>query len=218
MKKHFVITLFVLLFCNVLMAQKPPGVSGFQLYERDYKICIGPILGGGLAMPTATAAYDFNPKVGLSYQGGLAINGRFGHRQRFGFGGGGTGLPGFEVEVLFSRRTMSEDGTTMAMNCIEMPLLAQIYPIVQLGLEAGVTFVRMLGFTPEYTQTNYAVLYTGQIKGGDVMLTTGVCFQPGFGLMVDARYNFGISPIAGNLNTKVSTIVVSVAYLIKAVK
>ena len=96
--------------------------------------------------------------------------------------------------------------------------MVRVYPIVPLGFDAGITFVRMLGFTPEYTQTDYAFMHTGQIKGGDVMLTMGACFQPGFGLMIDARYNFGISPIAANLDTRVSTVMVSVAYLLTVVK
>ena len=104
------------------------------------------------------------------------------------------------------------------MQCVEIPLLAQVYPVSQLGLEAGVTLVRTMGFAPELMQTDNAFLHTGQISAGDMMLTVGACYKTAFGLMLDARYNLGFSPLAGNLNTKVSTAMVSVAYLFDIVK
>ena len=90
--------------------------------------------------------------------------------------------------------------------------------MAEIAVEAGVTMVRVLGFTPELMQTGTAYMHTGQISGGDVMLTVGACYKARFGLMVDARYNLGMSTVAGNVDSKVSSAVVSIAYLFDIVK
>ena len=64
MNKHFTFLLFLLFLSNLLSAQ-PPGVSGFRLYERNYKISIGPTAGFGLSKGTSSQIYDYNPKLGL---------------------------------------------------------------------------------------------------------------------------------------------------------
>ena len=216
MYKRLIYTMLLVLFCTKLMAQ-PPGVSGFRLYERDYRIAIGPKAGVGLSMGTSVPMYDFKAKMGLSYQGGVAVNAQFGKRTRFGFGNGGTGWFGAEAEILYGMRNMKLGDTPVKMTCIEVPLLAQVYPIAELGLEAGVTMVKVLGFTPDVMQSDYAFLHTGQIKGGDAMLTVGLCFKAA-GMMMDARYNIGMSGLAGNFDAKVSTVTLSLAYLINIVK
>ena len=216
MYKRLFFILLMVLFC-VRLAAQPPGVSGFRLYERDYKIAIGPKAGVGLSTGTAVQLYDFKASYGLSYQAGLAVNAHFGKRSRFGFGNGGTGWFGAEAEILYEMRNLKLNGTAVRMNCIEIPLLAQVYPIEELGIEVGVTMVKVLGFTPDVMQSDYAFLHTGQIKGGDVMLTTGLCFKAA-GMMIDARYNLGMSSLAGNFDTKVSTVTLSLAYLINVVK
>ena len=114
-------------------------------------------------------------------------------------------------------RNLKINETAVRMNCIEVPLLAQVYPIQEMGIEAGVTMVKVLGFTPDVMQSDYAFLHTGQIKSGDVMLTAGLCFKAA-GMMIDARYNYGMSNLAGNFDTKVSTVTLSLAYLINVVK
>lgn len=213
MNKHFTFLLFLLFLSNLLSAQ-PPGVSGFRLYERNYKISIGPTAGFGLSKGTSSQIYDYNPKLGLSYRIGLAVNGHFGRRHRFGFGGGGTGWVGFEAEALYGSRIMKEGRTQVRVNCVEVPLLGQVYPISKLGFELGLTMVKVLSYTPELTPANNTFLYTGQIKAWDVMLSIGACYKLPIGLMFSARYNIGTSDFAGNFDTKESTAVVSLTYLI----
>ena len=113
---------------------------------------------------------------------------------------------------------MKYKDTAMNLSCIEVPVLVQVYPLTELGIEVGATIVKMLGFRPAVTQTDSAFIHTSQIKGGDVMLTAGICYKSSFGLLIDARYNMGSSPIAGNLETKVSTATLSVGYLINMIK
>ena len=216
MYKKLIYLLLMMLFCTKLTAQ-PPGVSGFRLYERDYKVSVGPKVGVGMSMGTASQLYDFRVSLGTAYQAGVAVNAHFGKRTRFGFGNGGTGLFGAEAEILYEMRNIKLNSTAVRMNCIQVPLLVQIYPIKELGIEGGVTMVKVLGFTPDLMQTDYNYLYTGQIKAGDVMLTAGACFKV-VGIMIGARYNIGLSDLAKNFDTKVSTMTFSLAYLINVVK
>lgn len=217
MKKHFLILLFALLFCSTMMAQ-PPGVKRFQLYDRDYKISIGPAVGFGFSTGSGSNAYDFNPSKGFAYHFGLAVNAHFGSRGRHSFGSGGTGLFGVEVEALYGRRNLKVSGSAAHLNCLEVPVLAQFYPLPNVGIEAGVTLVRFMGYSPDLTQAGTSFLHTGQISGGDVMPTFGVTYQLPIGLAFGARYQLGCSNLAGNLDSKVSAAMVSVSYLFNAVK
>ena len=190
MKKILYFVLFSMLFCNALNAQ-PPGVSGFRLYERDYRISIGPKAGAGLALGTSIPMYDFKASMGMSYQAGVAVNAHFGRRQRFGFGGGGTGWFAVEAEALYGLRNFKLNGTPVRMHCLEVPLLAQLYPIKELGIEAGATMVKVFSFTPDVMQSDYAL---------------------------DLRYNFGLSGLAGNFDSKISSVTLSLAYMLDVLK
>lgn len=212
MHKHLIVTLLVILFCKGLSAQSN---SGFRTYSRDYCVDIGPKAGIGLAMGSAVPLYDFKASMGVSFQAGVVMNAHFGRRQ--GSGHGGTGWFGTEAEVLYGMRNLKINETAVRMSCVEVPILAQVHPIPEMGIEAGVTMVKVLSFTPDVMQSDYAFLHTGQIKGGDVMLTAGLCFKAA-GMMIDARYNYGMSNLAGNFDTKVSTVTLSLAYLINVVK
>lgn len=214
MHKHLIVTLLVILFCKGLSAQNS---SGFRLYERDNKVAIGPKAGVGIAMGSAVPLYDFKASMGVSFQAGLAMNAHFGRRQGLGSGRGGTGWFGAEAEVLYGLRSLKMNETAIRMNCMEVPLLAQIYPLPEMGIEAGVTMVKVLSFTPDILQSDNGFLHTGQISGGDVMFTAGLCFKTGR-MMMDLRYNKGMSGLAGNFDAKVSTLTLSLAYLINVVK
>lgn len=216
MYKHLIITLFAVLFCKGLLAQTT-GSSGFRLYERSYKVSIGPKVGVGMAFGTPVPMYDYKASMGMSFQAGMAVNAHFGRRQGLDSGRGGTGWFGMEAEALYSMRNLKLNETAVRMNCVEIPLLVQLYFIPEMCLETGLTMVKVLGFTPDIIQSDYALLHTGQIKGNDVMLTAGLCFKAG-GIMMDLRYNKGMSGLAGNLDAKVSSVILSVAYLIDIVK
>ena len=54
------------------------------------------------------------------------------------------------------------------------------------------------------------------------MITAGLAYKTSINesssLMIDARYNLGMSPLAGNLDTKISSMMLSFAYLFNIVK
>lgn len=160
--------------------------------------------------------YHLDLGSGLAFQGGLAVNAHFGRRHASSEGG--TGLIGVEVEALYARRVISVERKNMTMSCLEIPVLVQIYPIPTLAIEAGATMVKGLKSTPKEIQLDNLILGIGDKKPNDVMLSVGASFNARFGLSVGLRYNIGMSNLAGNFDSKVSSLMFSMAYLIKIVK
>ena len=214
MYKRLLFIVLALLSCQILFAQEEWNWTG-STQDKSYRFELGPKVGAGLAMATNPTHYSFSFKGGLAYQLGLSANMHFG--RRYPSSPGGTGLFGIEAELLYGGRKLGIDGTktSMTMHCLEVPVLVQFYPIPSLAIEVGPTFTKILKCAPEQLQLEEVVLNTGKLSSSDVMLTVGVAYKSPINLMVDLRYNLGLIPLAGNLDSKVSTAMVSVVYEFK---
>ena len=210
-KKLLLITL-ALLSCHALLAQEEWSWVG-STQDKSYRLELGPKIGAGLAIATQPTNFSSSFNNGLAYQLGLSTNMHFG--RRYPTSPGGTGWFGLEAEVLYGNRNLGVEGkeTTLSMHCLEIPLLIQLYPIPSLAIEVGSTFTKILKCSPEQLQLNNVVLNTGKLSGSDVMLTAGIAYKTSINLMLDMRYNLGFSALAGNLDSKVSTAMLSVSYL-----
>lgn len=213
MRKHLLLVLLAAISCSGLFAQE-------DLDDRPFRIAIGPKVGVGLDMGSHSNLENLDFGMGFGYQVGAAFNAHFG--RRYEMSEGGTGWFGLQIEALYGGRTIKLGSTNLGTSCLEVPVLAQLYVIPNLALEAGVTMVKVLGASPD--QLNYGgVTYgIGEIKGSDVMVTAGLAYKsrlnPSSSLLLDARYNMGMSPLAGNFDTKVSSLMFSVVYLFNIVK
>lgn len=219
MKKKLLL-LFLSVFCGVnLFAQ--------ELDDSSYRISIGPKFGMNMASLSGLQdEYALNPSNGMGFHGGLAVNLHFGRRTEYAYGG--TGLWGVQVEALYSQRTIKTDFEDLKFNCLEVPVLAQYYILPSLCIEAGPTFVTTLSSSPdeifiqrfEDTPTSITdlTIKTGEIKAFDVMLSAGVGYKHKSGFTASARYNLGMSELAGNFTGKVSTVSVSIGWLFNVVK
>ena len=124
--------------------------------------------------------------------------------------------------------TIKTDIEDFKFSCLEVPVLAQYYILPSLCIEAGPTFVTTLSsspdeiFIPNFEETSTSItdltIKTGEIKAFDVMLSAGVGYKHRSGFTANARYNLGMSELAGNFAGKVSTISVSIGWLFKVVK
>ena len=216
MHKKLLLIALALLSCQALLAQEEWSWVG-STQDKSYRLEIGPKIGAGLTIATQPTKFTSSFKNGLAYQLGLSTNMHFG--RRYSTSPGGTGWFGVEAEVLYGGRNLGVEvkGASLSMHCLEIPLLLQFYPTPSLAIEAGPTFTKILKCTPEQLQLEDVVLNTGQLSGSDVMLTAGVAYKTPVNLMVDARYNLGFSPLAGNLDSKISTFMVSIVYVFKIV-
>jgi hypothetical protein len=211
MRKHVLLFLLAVLSCSCLFAQD----EDWGL-DRSFRIALGPKVGAGVAVGSDSKNYNLNLGAGLGFQGGLALNAHLGRRHPASEGG--TGLIGIEVEGLYGIRTIAVEGEAMGMSCLEFPVLLQIYPIPTLAIEAGATMVKGLKTVPGSLEVNNMVLGVGEMKSNDVMISFGASFNARFGLSVGLRYNLGMSNLAGNFDSKASSLMFSLAYLFKIVK
>ncbi len=212
MRKKLLFIVLALLSCQALFAQEEWDWGG-STQDKSFRFEIGPKVGAGLTIATQPTNYNFSFNSGLAYQFGLSANMHLG--RRYSTSPGGTGWLGLEAEVMYGIRKLGIEGmeTTMAMQCIEMPILAQFYPMPSLAIEVGPTITKILKCGPEWLQLENVVLNTGQLSSSDIMLTIGIVYKTPINLMLDIRYNQGFVALAGNFDSKVSTAMVSVVYL-----
>ena len=214
MRKKLFIFLIAALCCNGLIAQEvdddpiPP--------DRDYRMFIGPKLGAGVALGSHSDVQNLDFGAAFSYQVGAVYNAHFG--RRFELSNGGTGWFGFQIEALYGKNNLKLGTEGFGFSCIEIPVLAQLYVTPTFAIEAGATAVKVLGGTPSQITFDGATYGVGELRGSDVRITAGLCYKNPMGFMIDARYNMGMSPIAGNFDTKVSSFMLSFAYLFNIVK
>ena len=158
--------------------------------------------------------------MGLGYQFGAAFNAHFGRRTEMSCGG--TGWFGLQIEAMYSSRNIKLGSTSFGTSCVEVPVLAQLYFTPSFALQAGATPVFVLKATPDELHFEGATYGTGEIKGSDVMITAGLAYKARLNgnsaLLIDARYNLGMSNLAGNFDTKVSSVMLSLSYLFNIVK
>ena len=214
MRKHLLLLLFAALCCNGLFAQEECED------DRPYRLAIGPKIGLGLDMGSHSQLENLTFGSAIGYQVGAVFNAHFGRRYELSCGG--TGWFGLQVEAMYGGRNIKVGSQNLGMNCFELPILAQLYVTPSFAIQAGATPVMVLGANPEQLQYEGATYGIGEIKGKDVMATVGITYKSRINynsaLLIDARYNMGMSNLAGNFDTKVSTVMLSFTYLFNVVK
>lgn len=214
MRKLFLLVLFAALCCNGLFAQDECED------DRPYRIALGPKIGVGIGMGSHSNLENLDFGMGLSYQAGAVFNAQFGRRTELSCGG--TGWFGLQVEAMYGSRSIKLGTNSLTTSCLEVPVLAQIYFTPGFALELGATGVMVFSAKPNELYYEGATYGTGGIKGNDVMPTAGLVYKARLNdnsaLLIDARYNMGMSNLAGNFDTKVSTAMLSIAYMFNIVK
>lgn len=214
MRKHLLLLLLAALCCNGLFAQEECED------DRPLRIAIGPKVGVGLDMGSHSNLENLDFGMGFGYQVGAAFNAHFGRRYELSCGG--TGWLGLQVEAMYGGRNIKLGSSNLSTSCVEVPVLVQLYFTPSVAIQAGATAVMILKGSPDELYYEGATYGTGEIKGKDVMATVGLAYKARLNekssLLIDARYNMGMSPLAGNFDTKVSSVMVSLAYLFNIVK
>lgn len=214
MKKIY--CLLIATICTVnLLAQE--GNSDNLPWDSPNRFSIGPKVGISMSsMSGLSDEFNLNPKSGIGFLGGAAANFHFGRRTEAS--DGGTGLFGVQLEALYSQRTIKTDIENLKLSYLEIPILAQYYVLPELCIEAGPTLALALSSSPDEMTSSNQTIATGDIKGSDVMLTLGVGYKHKSGLTASARYNFGMSELAGNFDGKVSAFTISIGWMFSLIK
>lgn len=190
---------------------------------KPYALSIGPKVGVNYSMAgdpsTEYNEMDISMSGGIGFSAGIAANLRFGRPVGRPFG---TERFGVQLEALYSMRSLSNDVETIRMNCFEISVLFQWYFVPTFAVEVGPTFTGAFSASPkEFIYDGYygtEIYHMDKVKAYDIMLSIGVNCKLKNGFTADLRYNMGNSDIAGNLQTKVSTISLGIGWLFSVIK
>lgn len=167
----------------------------------------------GLNMTSMTNDMKFDPGfgMGVGFRVGGFLNMRWGYRTENS--SKGTGLWGFQPELMYSYQSVKTDADYVKMNYIAVPLLLKVYPTTALSIEVGPELSYLISTSPSTMAVGGAEIKVGDCKGMNVGLAAGLAYDFEMGLTVGARYTYGFTDMAKNLKWKNSNIQVTVGWM-----
>lgn len=222
MVKRFMLSIAATLIAAFGFAQDLPlGTQdiieiGSEKVPKKYALTLGPKVGINYSLSENPKEMNLGLRGNIGFNGGLAVNIRFGKRQLTRYAD--TGRFGVQLEALYSMRSLKSDIENINMNCYEIPLLLQWWFVQNFCIEVGPTFTGVFRASPKELNYNNTIFQTEKIKGNDIMLTIGSEYKSPNGFTASLRYNLGNSNLAENFQTKVSTITFSIGWLFSIVK
>lgn len=167
--------------------------------------------GLNLTIMSNDMAFDPGFGMGVGFQVGGFLNMRWGYRTENS--SKGTGLWGFQPELVYSNQAVKTDAGYVRMNYIAVPLLLKVYPITALSIEVGPELSYLIYTSPSTIAVDGAEIKVGDCKGMNVGLAAGLAYDFEMGLTVGARYTYGFTDMAKNLKWKNSNIQVTVGWM-----
>lgn len=167
----------------------------------------------GLNMTSMSNGMAFDPGfgMGVGFRVGGFLNMRWGYRTENS--SKGTGLWGFQPELMYSNQAVKTDAGDIKMNYIAVPLLLKVYPTTALSIEVGPELSYLISTSPSTMAVDGAEIKVGDCKGMNVGLAAGLAYDFEMGLTVGARYTYGFTDMAKNLKWKNSNIQVTVGWM-----
>lgn len=167
----------------------------------------------GLNMTSMSNGMAFDPGfgMGVGFRVGGFLNMRWGYRTENS--SKGTGLWGFQPELMYSNQAVKTDAGNIKMNYIAVPLLLKVYPTTALSIEVGPELSYLISTSPSTMAVDGAEIKVGDCKGMNVGLAAGLAYDFEMGLTVGARYTYGFTDMAKNLKWKNSNIQVTVGWM-----
>lgn len=186
-----------------------------QTVLKPFALSIGPKIDFNYAIAGNPKGMDINLSGNAGFNAGVAANVRFGRPAGKPYG---TERFGAQLELLYSMRNLKSDIKNITMNGFEIPVLFQWYFIPNLAVEIGPTFSGVFSASPKQFAVDNSNFEMSKLKDYDVMLTLGLNCMLKNGFMAEFRYNLGNSNMAGNFETKVSTISLGIGWLFNVIK
>lgn len=167
----------------------------------------------GLNMTSMSNDMAFDPGfgMGVGFRVGGFLNMRWGYRTENS--SKGTGLWGFQPELMYSNQAVKTDAGDIKMNYIALPLLLKVYPTTALSIEVGPELSYLISTSPSTMAVDGAEIKVGDCKGMNIGLAAGLAYDFEMGLTVGARYTYGFTDMAKNLKWKNSNIQVTVGWM-----
>lgn len=167
----------------------------------------------GLNMTSMSNDMAFDPGfgMGVGFRVGGFLNMRWGYRTENS--SKGTGLWGFQPELMYSNQAVKTDAGDIKMNYIAVPLLLKVYPTTALSIEVGPELSYLISTSPSTMAVDGAEIKVGDCKGMNIGLAAGLAYDFEMGLTVGARYTYGFTDMAKNLKWKNSNIQITVGWM-----
>ncbi len=182
---------------------------------KSYAFSIGPKIGANYSIAGDPDGMDLGISGNVGFSAGVAANLRFCRPAGRPFG---TERFGVQLEALYSIHSLKSNVENITMNSFEIPVLFQWYFVPTFAIEVGPTFTGAFSNSPKEFKYNNAVYQMDKMKAYDVMLSIGVNCKFKNGFTANLRYNMGNSDMAGNFQTKVSTISLGIGWLFNVIK
>lgn len=174
----------------------------------------------GLNMTSMSNDMAFDPGfgMGVGFRVGGFLNMRWGYRTENS--SKGTGLWGFQPELMYSYQAVNTNDGGIKMNCISVPLLLKVYPTTGFSIEVGPELSYILSTSPDMmtfkstaADIDRSEINIGECKGLNVGVAAGVAYDFEMGLTLGARYTYSFTDMAKNLKWKPSNIQVTIGWM-----
>ena len=167
----------------------------------------------GLNMTAMSNEMSFDPKfsMGAGFRAGALLNMRWGQRTENSLPG--TGVWGFQPEILYSYQNVKSEAGNITMNFISLPLLLKIYPTTSFSFEVGPEFSYMFLVSPEEMTVDHTKIKVGQCEGLNIGIAGGITYDFYNGFTIGARYTYGFNNMAKNLKWKNSSLQVTAGWM-----
>lgn len=167
----------------------------------------------GLNMSIMSNDMAFDPGfgMGVGFRVGGFLNMRWGYRTENS--SKGTGLWGFQPEILYSLQNVNTSAGYLKMNYLALPLMLKVYPTTGFNIEVGPELSYLLSTSPNTMAVDGAEINVGSCKGMNFGLSAGLGYDFAMGLSLGARYTYGFTNMAKNLKWKNSNIQVTVGWM-----
>jgi len=138
--------------------------------------------------------YKFKPEMKADFHAGVFFNLNLGYQPQK------PGLLSLQPELLFSRQGFAVKGSAVHFSYITIPLMVKLYVFQGFNVEMGPWFSYLMAVKPNAQEIEGINYKLSGLKGGkDAGIAVGAGFDSNFGIVAGARYQYGLSDMAGNL-------------------
>lgn len=219
-------------------AQMDDENIGFINLQKN-TFSIGIKAGGNISTMSQPDICDLYDKSGMGFSGGVSMNMRFGKASENS--PAGTGLIALGLDLMYRQSTVKtiafddtgKENANLSLGYFDVPLYVQFYPFMKsasmntLHVEVGAAFAGTLSRSPETLTVpskaggSSSIIFNintdkSKLKGMDVRPFAGIGYTiPNTGIDISARYYLGTSDLAGNMQSKISSAEISIAWMFK---
>lgn len=201
--KRFILISLCLLFGSAvgLFAQELSKDDFIASSSSGSSVAMKIGIGAGVNVAGLSSSNSEFPGTGIrpGFNGGVMFNLRFHPRDEMSTAE--QGLFAIQPEIRYSTMGGNSNDFKLGLSYLTVPIMFQVYPTANFFIEAGPVMAINTSHTPNTTVINNKQYDLAKLKANDMMLAAGIGFNVG-NITIGARFNYGMSYIAKNMNYK----------------